>query len=46
MFVIAAIQLTGMVTIDLMEHDATQYATISMQMLQDKSWLVIHWLGV
>lgn len=43
---IMLVQLWGMVVIDLMEHDATQYATISMQMLRDNSWLQIYWREV
>lgn len=38
--------LIGMFTIPLMEHDATQYATMGMQMLQQKSWLQIYWRTV
>jgi 4-amino-4-deoxy-L-arabinose transferase-like glycosyltransferase len=40
------VQFLGMFMIDLMEHDATQYATISMQMIRDGSWLQIYWRDV
>jgi 4-amino-4-deoxy-L-arabinose transferase-like glycosyltransferase len=47
-FFVAAVmvQLLGMLMIDLMEHDATQYATIAMQMIRDGSWLQVFWRDV
>jgi len=40
---IVVVQLCGMVLIDLREHDATQYATLSMQILKNNSWLQAYW---
>lgn len=40
------VQLSGMYMIGLMEHDATQYATIAMQMVRDGSWLQVYWRDV
>ncbi len=38
--------IIGMYHIPLMEHDATQYATMGMQMLQNGDWLQIYWRTV
>lgn len=46
LIVCISVMLYGMFKIDLMEHDATQYATISMQMMQTNNWLEIYWRTV
>ncbi|PKP32794.1 MAG: hypothetical protein CVT99_03755 [Bacteroidetes bacterium HGW-Bacteroidetes-16] len=45
-FSITLLYLYSMWKIDLMENDATQYATICQQMAEDNSWLSIHWREV
>ncbi|MFA5417270.1 MAG: glycosyltransferase family 39 protein [Bacteroidales bacterium] len=43
---ITLVYLYSMWSIELMENDATQYATICQQMVEDNSWLTIHWREV